>query len=449
METARGELLIVFTRYPDPGKVKTRLIPALGKEGSAALHRKMTLHTLQTARKLARRRSVSLEVHGQGADAYLMGKAFGDDLCYRRQCPGDLGDRMLSSFRQSFHEKMDKVIIIGTDCPGLSVGLLEQAFIRLDMYDLILGPANDGGYYLIGMKAPIPALFEDIPWGTKNVLQRTITKAEKMALTFRLLRALGDVDGPEDLYLWHTSEKKINKRTSSLSIIIPTLNEAETIPSLVEYVQRASEAEIIVVDGGSTDDTVQLAKESGAKIITSSPGRAGQMNKGAKAAQGDILLFLHADTLLPHGFDTHIRLTLQNPHTVAGAFSLHINGPSPGLRIVELITNFRSRYLQMPYGDQGIFVRAGFFRFMGGFPDLPIMEDFAFMRHIRSYGRIVTLKVPVCTSARRWDSLGIIQTTIINQAIILGYLAGISPQRLSRWYHKKMLFHEFSLYSFS
>jgi len=435
METACGELLIVFTRYPDPGKVKTRLIPALGKEGSAALHREMTLHSLQTAKQLARRRSVSLEVHGEGANEYLMGKVFGDDLCYCRQCPGNLGNRMLSSFRQSFQKKMDKVIIIGTDCPGISVALLEKAFMRLDMYDLILGPANDGGYYLIGMKRVIPALFEDIPWGTKNVLQWTITKAEKMALSLKLLSPLGDVDGPEDLYLWYTLEKKINKRISSLSVIIPTLNEAENIPTVIEGVQTASEAEIIVVDGGSTDDTVQLAKDCDAKVITSSPGRARQMNKGAKAAQGDILLFLHADTFLPHGFDIHIRRTFQNPHIVAGAFSLQINGDFPGFRIVELMTNFRSRYLQMPYGDQGIFIRTAFFRLMGGFPDLPIMEDFAFMRLIHSYGRVLTLKVPACTSPRRWDSLGIIRTAIINQAIILGYLAGINPQRLSRWYH--------------
>lgn len=435
MGTPCGALLIVFTRYPDPGKVKTRLIPALGKEGSAALHWEMTLHTLKTANRLIHRRSVSLEVHGHGADTYLMGKVFGDDLCYRRQCPGDLGERMLSSFLQSFYGKMDKVIIIGTDCPGISVELLEQAFIQLDMYDLILGPANDGGYYLIGMKKVIPALFEDIPWGTGDVLKRTITKAEKMALSLRLLKPLGDVDGPEDLYLWHTTEKKINKRISSLSVIIPTINEAKTIPGVIECIHTASEAEIIVVDGGSTDDTVQLANAGGAKVITSSPGRAGQMNKGANAAQGDILLFLHADTFLPHGFDNHIRLTFQNPHIVAGAFSLHINGDSPSLRILELMVNFRSRYLQMPYGDQGIFIRAAFFRLIGGFPDLPIMEDFAFMKLIHAYGRVVTLKAPACTSPRRWDSLGIIRTTIINLAIIFGYLAGINPQRLSRWYH--------------
>ena len=227
----------------------------------------------------------------------------------------------------------------------------------------------------------------------------------------------------------------MNKKIVSLSVIIPTLNEAKTISAVIERLQTTSEAEIIVVDGGSTDETVRLAKGCGAKVITSLPGRAKQMNKGSAEAQGDILLFLHADTFLPHGFENHIRRALQNPHIVAGAFSLHINGPSPGLRIVEMMANFRSRYFQMPYGDQGIFVRASLFRFMGGFPDLPIMEDFVFMRHIRSYGRVITLKVPACTSSRRWDSLGILRTTIINQAIILGYLAGIRPQRLSRWYH--------------
>ena len=208
METPGSELLIVFTRYPDPGKVKTRLIPVLGKKGSAVLHREMTLHTLKTAKQLAHQRSISLEVHGQGANEYLMGKVFGDDLCYGRQCPGGLGERMLNSFRQGFHEKMGKVIIIGTDCPGIKVELLEQAFSELDKYDLIIGPANDGGYYLIGMKTIIPALFEDIPWGSGDVLLRTITKAKKMALSLSLLTPLGDVDQPEDLYLWYALEKK-------------------------------------------------------------------------------------------------------------------------------------------------------------------------------------------------------------------------------------------------
>lgn len=222
-------------------------------------------------------------------------------------------------------------------------------------------------------------------------------------------------------------------------MIIPTLNEAENITKVMETVRNASKVEAIVVDGGSKDRTIQQALACGAKVMVSPPGRAKQMNTGAAIARGDIFVFLHADTLLPQRFDDHIRQVLLKPDIAAGAFSLRIQGDSVGFRIIELVINWRSRYLQMPYGDQGIFIRAGFFRAVGGFPDMPIMEDFEFIRHLRRHGRIATLSVPVLTSNRRWKYLGMFNTTLINQAVIVGYLAGVRPQRLAQWYQPQYL----------
>ena len=222
-----------------------------------------------------------------------------------------------------------------------------------------------------------------------------------------------------------------------ISIIIPVLNEASTINKTLASIENASNIEIILVDGGSEDETVAIAKSSAIKVLFSSPGRAMQMNNGAAAATGDILLFLHADTRLPNNFDTSVRQSLQIQNTIAGAFELNIDSDMPSLRIIEKMVNWRSRYLQMPYGDQAIFLKATVFHQIGGFPDMPIMEDFELVRRLQPLGKIEIVPAPVLTSGRRWEKLGVLKTTLINQMIILGYFLGIPPAQLARWYRIK------------
>ena len=163
---------------------------------------------------------------------------------------------------------------------------------------------------------------------------------------------------------------------TSISIIIPVLNEAKTIAQTISTAQTATDIEIIVVDGGSNDATVEVAHYLDVQLISTLPGRAAQMNQGAMAATGDILIFLHGDTLLPPGFDWLVREALLKPNTIAGAFELGIRGGAGSLRVVEKMVNWRSRYLQMPYGDQGIFLKAKIFEEVGGFPQMPIMGRF-------------------------------------------------------------------------
>ncbi len=221
-----------------------------------------------------------------------------------------------------------------------------------------------------------------------------------------------------------------------LSIIIPALNEAHNLPQTLANLPAAAETEVIVVDGGSADQTVAVAKGLGVRVIGSAPGRSRQLNGGAAAAKGDIVLFLHADTRLPDRFDQAIRETLAQPGVVAGAFRLAIDGPGWGLRWVEWGVNVRSRLLQMPYGDQGIFLRAEVFDKMEGFPDLPMMEDFELVRRLRQMGRVAIAPRAVVTSDRRWRTLGILRTTLANQAMIAGYLLGVDPKKLARWYRQ-------------
>ncbi|MEQ9355007.1 TIGR04283 family arsenosugar biosynthesis glycosyltransferase [Coleofasciculus chthonoplastes] len=225
--------------------------------------------------------------------------------------------------------------------------------------------------------------------------------------------------------------------TEIISVIIPVLNEANTIGSVLDRLVNTDNVEVIVVDGGSQDETVSVARSRNVQVISTPPGRACQMNAGAAIATGDILLFLHADTRLPANFYRLIRQGLQDSKTIAGAFELRIDSQQFGLRLIERLVNWRSRFFSMPYGDQAIFLKATVFHDIGGFANLPIMEDFEFICHLQPLGRITIVPASVLTSGRRWERLGIIKTTLINQLIILGYFFGVDPKKLVRWYRGK------------
>ncbi len=195
---ARQELL-VFTRYPEPGKTKTRLIPLLGLQGAAELHRQMTEATLKKVKVL---KDVSVVICYTGTTVVSMKSWLGNGLDYREQCQGDLGERMYDALSASFTLVSDShVVIIGTDCPDLSPAIINQAFQSLSSHDLVLGPALDGGYYLIGVRSAIAQLFQGIPWGTEKVFTQTQATAKALGLRVFELPLLRDIDRPEDLIL--------------------------------------------------------------------------------------------------------------------------------------------------------------------------------------------------------------------------------------------------------
>ena len=203
-------------------------------------------------------------------------------------------------------------------------------------------------------------------------------------------------------------------------------------------IPKDPDLEVIVVDGGSRDRTRELASAAGAGLISSLPGRARQMNTGARAARGKVLLFLHADTRLPQGFRDHVgRDPVRSGGGRPGPFNYRFTPPLPGLKTIERLANWRSKVLQLPYGDQALFLAAALFHSLGGYAELPIMEDLELIQRLRRCGRIAIAPIPVVSSSRRWQAEGIWKRTWKNQAVLIGYFGGVSTGHLARWYNRK------------
>jgi rSAM/selenodomain-associated transferase 2 len=220
----------------------------------------------------------------------------------------------------------------------------------------------------------------------------------------------------------------------NISVIIPVLNEEKNIAATLQSLARFAPFEIIVVDGGSTDRTAEICQQFGVKVMASARGRARQMNSGANAASGDILLFLHADTTLPNSAFDDIRLALGDSRFVGGRFDVELAGEHWMLKVIGAMINYRSRLSKVSTGDQAIFVRRFVFEQIGGYPDIPLMEDVAFGRMLRRTGEIACLKSRVMTSARRWEIDGVWRTILRMWALKLLYLAGVPPNRLKQYY---------------
>jgi len=439
--------LIVFTRYPVPGLTKTRLIPALGPEGAADLQRQMTEHTLDNMHPLAEE-GIEVQVCFDGGEAGEMTQWLGEGLGFAPQGEGDLGSRMKRAFTSSFQEGFEKAVIIGTDCPSLDSESVVEGFDLLEENTLVLGPATDGGYYLIGIRSDAPGwlyqlVFENIPWGTDQVFNTTVNVLAETGLDLGLLDERADVDEPEDLVHWEealgtqNAERRTQEKSDlNISIIVPVFNEEERIEELLGWL-KAKDVEIVVADGGSTDRTMTICESAGVKTVHSSKGRAAQMNAGASAASGGIFLFLHADTHLPDRFEDRVREAIMEG-AAAGAFLFGTDSDKASMTIIENGVHFRTYRLGIVFGDQAIFAtREAFFR-AGAYPEQPVMEDYELWKRLGRVGKRFIIPLSVTTSSRKWEQHGVWRTTLINQAVTWLYVLGVSSEWLARWYKKRM-----------
>jgi uncharacterized protein len=417
--------VIFFLKAPRVGFVKTRLARECGADRAAEIY--SALAEAQGRRIPPGWKS---EIHFAPADAEAEMRGWlGNQYVFRPQADGDLGGRLIAGFGSALAGNGGPVIAIGGDCPDLDAACLEEASHSLRTSDVVLGPAIDGGYYLIGLNHPQPELFIDVPWSTPEVLGVTQERARLAGLRYHLLAPKSDID---DAVAWRNYEMRERLR-SALTVIVPTLNEAARIQHNLETTRAALPgARVIVVDGGSTDATATLARSAGAEVVHAGRGRGVQLAAGAAPATTEWLLFLHADTTLPSNAGNVIETFMSRPGAQIATFRLRFDHAGWFLRVCCWFTRCDSVFTR--FGDQGILVRREFYYALGGFPAWPLFEDVELLRRARRKARVVSLPAAVTTSARRFENMGHFSQQWLNARLLFRFLLGSPPERLGEIY---------------
>lgn len=437
--------VLVFAKPPRAGEAKTRLAERVGRQAAARLARAFFQDMWAAVSSRTWAEPVLATTDPDAPEWRGLG--------VRRAWPqggGDLGERLERTLGRALGSA-PAALVVGTDSPGLPGERLDEARRALETADAVLGPADDGGFYLLGLRRTAPGLLEGLPWSSEETFERTRGRLVERGLSVHVLPPYLDVDRAEDLEPLRRrllrGEVRAPATTRALaalpsepprvSVVVPVLDEEARIGRQLRLLAGSGPwHEVLVVDGGSRDDTVDAARAvEGIRVLSAPRGRGFQMNAGARAATGDVLLFLHADVELPPDALRHVGEALADPDVVAGAFRTWTVPDAPGLRLAPLLhlADLRSRYTGLPYGDQAVFVRAATFERVGGFPEQPLMEDLELSRRLRREGRIRTVPARVRVSGRRFLSRPLYYFVLVNVFPFL-YVAGVPPARLARWY---------------
>ncbi|MEZ4268489.1 MAG: TIGR04283 family arsenosugar biosynthesis glycosyltransferase [Myxococcota bacterium] len=449
--------LVVMAKAPEPGTVKTRLARAIGAEAATAVARASLADVWRGVHAVP---GVAPALVLSGDPAHLPPLTPSPTVV--EQGGGDLGQRMERHLRRAI-DRAGRALMVGSDSPGVPAAFIEHALDLLDTHDAVLGPALDGGFWLIGLRRLPAGLLDDLPWSDPTTLSATVERFRQRGLTTALLAPWFDVDRIEDLgrlrvLLRHgvgeapamaelldgleipddLDESPRGPRVRrGISVVIPTLNEAKRLPRrLLELAMTPGIDEVIVADGASTDGTDDIARAfPQVRCVQAPRGRASQMNAGAALAGGTTLLFVHADVRLPPDATEHIATALASPRVIGGAFRTHHVADGGRYKLGPLLraADLRSRVSRVPYGDQAIFVRTADFHALGGYPDIPLMEDVEFSRRLRRRGKLVIVPAEVEVSGRRFETRPIYYTTLVNVFPLL-YRLGTPPEILARLY---------------
>jgi uncharacterized protein len=475
--TSTNACILVFLKAPSPGQVKTRLGKWIGDAQAAQLYQYFVEDILTAVDALG----VNSLIFFSPVNALsMLQRWLGFHRTYIPQQGDNLGDRMAHAFRTSFGLGYQQVLIVGSDSPDLPSAYLREALETLQQDKVVIGPSEDGGYYTLGFTPHTfcPEVFQDMPWSTSQVYPLTLERLKHNAHAIQILPTWSDIDTLDDLWAFyhrHLSERLLSSSLSylcdhadvffqhlvrskslstlqgvpdsnknlepDLSIIIPVLYEAERIQTCLANLTRLAgdlNLEVIIIDGDPQANTLSHLPSAYSHVlkgIQSPKGRGTQMNAGVKIAQGQVLLFLHADTDLPEQALQHIIRTCTQAPFAGGAFDLAIASPRWSLKLIGKVASWRSRLTHIPYGDQAIFMRKDVFEQVQGYPDIPLMEDVALMQRLKQQGHpIQILSKTVKVSARRWEKEGIMRCTLRNWSLILLYFLGIAPETLARWY---------------
>lgn len=432
--------LIVFSREPEAGKTKTRMMPYLTPEQCAELHTCLL-------------QDLGLELRAASCDVFVcytsnteatpvLSRSFPYAKGFFVQEGDDLGTRMHNAFDELLGRGYEKCILIGTDIPGMNTEAIEQAFAELDKSDLVIGPTEDGGYCLVGVKKADKRIFEVKGYGGSSALENTLAAIAAAELSVSLIGEFADLDTPEDLRAYRKRMRNDPRgkagatarfclRTLKVSIIIPVYNEVLTIVELQKQLPKGrDDVEVIFVNGESTDGSVDLI-EDGFKVIDAPKGRARQMNAGAKESVGDVLFFLHCDSVLPEGYIEEIKRVMEGSDY--GCFGVRFESRHPFMLSNTIISNHRAYRRGIPFGDQGVFIDRDLFFEMGAYPEEPFLEDYIFSLKLKENGlKPAKTRGRITTSARRYGktTLSIMKTEYKMWELRRRYHKGESPAQL-------------------
>lgn len=445
MNSPRGTLC-VFAKAPQQGQVKTRLARSLGEPAAAELACAFLVDTWQLATRVGAARTV-LAVSGEQQALPALQPA--PEMW--AQGDGDLGERMERALSRALAEGARWAIVLGADLPGLPASRLAQAVAALERgAPAVLGPAEDGGFYLLGLSRCPPGLLAGLPWSAAAMRHRTLQRLAGRGLEPELIDGWYDIDEPPDLERLRRdmatgrvrapdTARVLARVSPRISVVIPMLDEEARIGQrLDELAETPGVDEIVVVDGGSCDrsrDIVTAHPADNLQLLSAARGRAQQMNAGARAARGTVLLFLHADSELPRDAGYWVEAALSDPQAVAGAFrTWHVADAEPGRRALWLhLADLRSRYRRRPYGDQALFVRREVFDRLGGFAPIPLMEDLEFSGRLCREGRVRVVPTNVRVSGRRFLAHPLRDGLLVNVFPLL-FRVGVPPALLARVY---------------
>lgn len=409
--------IILFTRVPEEGKTKTRMMPYLSPEECVALHESFLKDIIREAASA----SADLRVYATPTleDAAFRGLFPAGTEFFLQEGP-DLGVRMETALEETLKAGYDAAVLVGTDLPEVRKEDFQCAFRILEQRDVVLGPTRDGGYWLIGLTKPSHAPFEPKTYGNGTVYESTLEGIQRGGLSAGFVRELEDMDEREDLAafrdrirhnpnLLKTESGRYVTDHGKISVIIPSYNEEKVLPALLTQLDAfrqpdcpwKEQLEFLFTDGGSTDATLDLLKAGNWPVISVAKGRANQMNSAAKEARGDILFFLHCDSEVPKDFPRQI-LEVMKEHE-AGCFGIAYRTKEAAMHINSFYANHVRFSLQnIMFGDQGIFLTRELFFRAGMYPPLPIMEDLQFSLTLRDMGvRPGLTKKRIYTSPRR------------------------------------------------
>ncbi|MEJ5364022.1 MAG: TIGR04282 family arsenosugar biosynthesis glycosyltransferase [Desulfosoma sp.] len=428
--------LIVFARHPEPGKVKTRLVPDLGAQAACDLYEKLLRYTLGVVHDFCRLCPDTAVFVAVSAEEHLEAfrRRFGVPWPVVAQKGEHLGRRMAEAFQELFHRGYGTVVLVGSDLCDLSAKDLRNAFQSLHYRDAVLGPARDGGFYAIGLRRPCPPIFTSPSWGTADVFERTRTSLERLGLPPALLPVRTDIDRPDDLSCldrhWAFS--------NPVSVIVPTTAPRAALRPWLQTLQGIlwPQDTLCVVHGSSSPPLSENKRANGLVWVESALGRGLQMNAGVRVSPGRILWFLHDDCLPNFAAAYQVRTIARDERFALGCFRLAFSPTNRALNAIAAWANLRTRLFRLPYGDQGMFCRRDTFDAVGGFRRPYLMEDVDFVRSCRPLGRLLVVPDALPTSPRRYLAGGLLKTSLRNHATLFAHFLGVSNAVLYRRYYE-------------